>query len=165
MKKVLLFLVLFVFIFLCIKSALNLGEKETIIDVINTKTDNSYEEENENTSELIQDSYYTSIKPIEVQYTYITEKVSSQNMFILKKESSIDNETVMKLINEHNFEKDTLILVSSNYEIKSYIENELKKDNIDISLIKGKEKESTIIIKLKNVKITSLNNINIHFDN
>ena len=153
------------FIFLCIKSALNLGEKETIIDVINTKTDNSYEEENENTSELIQDSYYTSIKPIEVQYTYITEKVSSQNMFILKKESSIDNETVMKLINEHNFEKDTLILVSSNYEIKSYIENELKKDNIDISLIKGKEKESTIIIKLKNVKITSLNNINIHFDN
>ena len=165
MKKVLLFLVLFVFMFLCIKSALNLGEKETIIDVINTKTDNSYEEENENTSELIQDSYYTSIKPIEVQYTYITEKVSSQNMFILKKESSIDNETVMKLINEHNFEKDTLILVSSNYEIKSYIENELKKDNIDISLIKGKEKESTIIIKLKNVKITSLNNINIHFDN
>lgn len=165
MKKVLLFLVLFVFMFLCIKSALNLGEKETIIDVINTKTDNSSEEEIDSTSELIQDSYYTSIKPIEVQYTYITEKVSSQNMFILKEESSINNETIMNLINEHNFEKDTLILVSSNYEIKSYRENELKKDNIDISLIKGKEKESTIIIKLKNVKITSLNNINIHFDN
>lgn len=92
MKKIAIFLLVFIMLFLCIKSGLGFGKKETIIDKLNDKQKETTRIDKNNL-----DSYYTSTNPIDINYTIFNKNLSDSYLVLLNENSTFENNEFNKL--------------------------------------------------------------------
>lgn len=160
MKKVFLWIFIFTILFLCIKSSLNFGQKETIIDIMNTKSEKT---EDFIINENIQDSYYTSIEPIQIESYIFDEKLINSQIVLLNENSNFDNEEFLNKKENFNFDKNTYILINcsskKNIDIK---ENQLIRNNLSFIFTYNEDISSnqTLLLEIKNIKVNNMNYFN-----
>ena len=166
MKKVFLWLFMIIVILLCIKSSLGLGEKETIIDVMNSDSTNGQielnsdkVEENETQEDVKGDCYYTTINPVEVVDYIFDEKLTNSQMVLLNENSSFDNEEFLEISKNFDFDKNTYLLINcpSKGNI-SYTINELTKSclSFNINYDNNEESNVTLLLEFKNIKVKKI---------
>ena len=164
MKKIFIFLIICIMLFLCIKSGLGFGKKETIVDKLNNK-----EKETNISDETNLDSYYTSINPISINYTILDNKIGESSLILLNKNSNFEDEQFNDLKESFDFDNNTyLLLNTSNIDINNIIlEEDSNKDNINLDLytIEKDDFNKSIIIEIKNVKIYNISYIHLNFVN
>ena len=160
MKKIAIFLLVFIMLFLCIKSGLGFGKKETIIDKLNNKQKETIMIDENNL-----DSYYTSTNPIDINYTIFNENLSDSYLVLLNKNSTFENDEFNKLKKSFDFENNTYVLLNTNAIEISKIDliGKVNKDNITLNLdVKENKKiNQSAIIEIKNVKINNISYIHI----
>lgn len=163
MKKMVIFFVLFIGLFLCFKSGLGLGEKETIVDKI---MGNEKEEKEDVTINTNLDSYYTDTKPVEVSTYLFDEKITNQQMLLLNNNSTFDSEALNSILENANFEKNTYILINcDNKNIIDILDINLKKDNVKFNIQYTDSKQfQTILLEIKNLKLTNFKYLNVNFE-
>jgi hypothetical protein len=151
-KKVFLWLFLIIVIWLCIRSGLNIGKKNTIIDVMNNKTsieisgdkvdeDESNVDDNEDMDETKTRNYayYTSTNPVDFKYTILDEQLISTQMVLLKETSPILDEL------DYSFD----------FEMNSYL--------LSFDIEYGEESEpKTILVEIDNINIVNISCV--HFE-
>lgn len=164
MKKIAIFLLVFIMLFLCIKSGLGFGKKESIIDKLNDKQKETTRIDKNNL-----DSYYTSTNPIDINYTIFNKNLSDSYLVLLNENSTFENNEFNKLKKTFDFKNNTYILLNTN-AIKIFKINligDVNKDNITLNLNieENKKINQSVIIEIKNVKINNISCIHIILNN
>jgi hypothetical protein len=171
-KKVFLWLFLIIVIWLCIRSGLNIGKKNTIIDVMNNKTsieisgdkvdeDESNVDDNEDMDETKTRNYayYTSTNPVDFKYTILDEQLISTQMVLLKETSPILDE----LDYSFDFEMNSYLLLNTNYEVESIEPINLSRYDLSFDIEYGEESEpKTILVEIDNINIVNISCV--HFE-
>ena len=170
MKKVLTIVFLMIILVLCIKSSLQIGTKESLIDVMNFK-----QQTKNNTTFFDSDNeiYYTSTeKPTyNTSVIYSKEQLTNSPMLLLNKDSMIKNEQLTAIMKDCNFETDTMLLLQYKENPHSNIGKVTNSSlnlkevafNIEVQDKKNKDTYNYVILTLKNLKVKNLKYFNITY--
>lgn len=122
----------------------------------------SNNDKNLTNTEQEETSYYTSIKPVEMEYNLYEGKLIESRMLLVKETTEFENEEFMELKEHFDFEKNTYIILNCEDEIKSIKAINLKKDDVHLKVLCTVNGETNYaIIEIKNLVIKNLNLINI----
>lgn len=163
MKKLVLFIFIFILLFLCAKSTLGFGKKETIIDKINT---DSKQQTNEELEINNQDSYYTSTEPIKINTYIFKNKLINSQMLLLNENNNIKDEDFLSKKENFDFNMNTYVLINCNKKkILDVIKTSLVRDNLSFTVeYKESNLDETLLIEMKNIKVKNISYIHLDWE-